>query len=132
MNAYETVTWLMVTVTLVTLLWRVWRLESAMKCSNEYSAWLRDCLNDRVHKSGFNELWERFYSLAHALGYEWKSTPTKSGWERKHPLSNVCCVSTPLRSDKWGWLDEQPNDRRKADRRKPVDAPKKKPKRATH
>ena len=129
------------------LLWRVWRLEDTVR-SNDRS--VRDALESeavyrtngdaqRVAWSEHALLHTSLKSLAHALGYEWKSTPAKSGWERKaspfgfKPLTGEAREEA-IRSIEHA-INNTPNqfascrirycesgDRRKGDRRKPTTA----------
>ena len=135
-------------VSVATLLWRVWRLEVRANNIEGNALWLRDGIVDRAHQSSLLALSERVAgdlhrsnALARALGYEWKRTDAKEGWEKK--------AATPTLYDLWtheAALLNYERDRRKADRRKPVIAkaaddpfpspldrgvtPKKKPRRA--
>ena len=129
---------------LVYLLWRVWRLESnsvseqrkvydtvrhMMRTGDIGKASHMDVLDAELRMSRqVDRECERVFALAAALGYEWKSTPAKSGWEKRD--SGPGCDHYNLLRHKVALYTSL--DRRKADRRKPVDAPKKKPRRATH
>lgn len=82
------------------LVWRVWRLEGKAEAGVRAERSLDDVfLPARVKtRSGetirafvatANEVGEvrvELHSLARALGYEWKRTEAKEGWERKNPF----------------------------------------------
>lgn len=126
-------------VSVATLLWRVWRLEYRAKDIEDNAKWLRECVAARAHQSSLLALSERVAGdldavkqLARALGYEWKRTDAKEGWEKKSILTNADiaealkaippypsfgsfgCIASGTGLFKAGYAD-----RRKADRRKP-------------
>lgn len=133
-------------VAVIVLLWRVWRLESKMEFYSEH--YRKRCdLNagrmcnvpttdqvealDWLVQCNVDECSSRLTALARALGYEWKRTEAKEGWEKKiGPLE----VDWEAARERWNNLDADDLgyevfgiDRRKGERRKP--APKKKPRR---
>jgi len=74
--------------------------------------------NQRTLWSYHAELHTRVTALAHALGYEWKRTEAKEGWERKSVFADG-----PWQRKLMGeYLWNNGDDRRKADRRKPNDS----------
>jgi len=104
----------------VYLSWRVWRLESRLEAfdmalaQKASCAWVSDALNENLSRcvAGTEQ---RVKSLAHALGYEWKRTEAKEGWERKSVFADG-----PWQRKLMGeYLWNNGDDRRKADRRKP-------------
>lgn len=116
--------------------WRVWRLETRARNIENNAAWLRECIADRPHRASLSALSERVAGdlaavrqLATALGYEWKRTEAKEGWEKKATTvaasivygapsfggSTFGCIASGT-----GLFKAAYADRRKGDRRKPV------------
>ena len=130
-------------VSVATLLWRVWRLEERVgrkaPSGPDWDHMLK--VEGRINDSyGYARGVDRALGdLARALGYEWKRTDAKEGWEKKSPFGfgdydaykesvKRAFGAPPL------WIHAGPAacvaDRRKADRRKPAPqaAPKSPPK----
>lgn len=125
MSPSEAVVWMLVLVLFAILLWRVWRLEDRVGRKGpsgpdwEHMIKVEGRINDTY---GYARGVDRALGdLARALGYEWKRTDAKEGWEKK-------AATKP--SSYWGLPDEDELDslsyslfgvdRRKADRRKPA------------
>jgi hypothetical protein len=120
-------------VVAVWLLWRVWRLEYLLEAFDRALMrkgdvdWLQGALNENLSRCVAGSE-QRIASLASALGYEWKRTDAKEGWEKKvtlaEALKETCGGGTPFASSfRTVHYDDIPKytlDRRKADRRKPA------------
>lgn len=151
-------------VAVLVLLWRVRRLEvlrdrvDGLTVNLQQEAiWRTTADSKRPDFEHVDHISRRVTDLAAALGYEWKSTPAKSGWEKKASLFGLGPLAGKAREEAISRIEHAINttpspfasslisyyecgDRRKGgDRRKPVAEPKaartgakRGPKRATH
>ena len=122
----------------ILLAWRVWRLESRLEAFDRSLMrkgdvdWLQGALNENLSRCVAGSE-QRTHALARALGYEWKRTDAKEGWERKsvNPFGfGIGAYDAYKESVKRAfgapplWIHAGPAacvaDRRKADRRKPT------------
>ena len=119
---------ILLAVCVLILVWRVWRLEYLLEAFDRALMrkgdvdWLQGALNENLSRCVAGSE-QRIAFLARALGYEWKRTDAKEGWEKRAPIEG--------RKIDWVWMDEPPRfvhapsywadgkERRKADRRKP-------------
>lgn len=118
---WAAIPWAIVTLLLV---WQVRRLED--RCRELDDSIRTEALhrtsadNQRTLWSYHADIHTRVTALARALGYEWKRTGAKEGWERTY--AHVTWPNIPLGPQYQRAI--LVSDRRKADRRKPVEPPK--------
>ena len=77
---------ILLAVCVLILVWRVWRLEARLekpvgRIALDPPATPLSAQVDNV-RSGVLEQYGMIHGLARALGYEWKRTDAKEGWER--------------------------------------------------
>ena len=127
--------WLCVQAVVVALTWwRVWRLDVKLQrvvgleeAIRQEARWRTSADNQRPTYAAYDGLNGRLNSLARALGYEWKRTEAKEGWERNpvwcHPVNSDDALAA-LRA-----LEAEICTPPKSPTKRPT---KKKPRRATH
>ena len=100
MNAGWIVPVLLLSLACALLLWRVWRLEKEVRRVDEQECTNYGVLATRIRNSDDSTLAARgsMITLARALGYEWKRTDAKEGWERTYAhvkLDNIPIGNNP-------------------------------------
>ena len=115
-------------VVLLLMAWRVWRLEKAVGDArrmavdlvHEEAIFRTSADAQRASWSEFVALNTKVAALASALGYEWKRTDAKEGWERRIGPFSLADMDAYRRAVSAYVSPAPPLERRKADRRKPV------------
>lgn len=121
-------------VVLLAMAWRVWRLEGRAKDIEYNAEWLLGCVQDRAHKEGVSavagvagDTKRSLGLLATALGYEWKRTEAKEGWEKRPATMTAADAIAAVKADvaygapyfscssirRVGYIDRRVSDRRK-------------------